>query len=110
MTNEQLQQLLAIIKQQAAKNPYFTFVYDWGIVNFSDKVVTAQEIMQCVNDARTKTALVQIDRLHFKVWCMFGFKFGSSPNSSFCVIASKAKQSQKEENKQKIASALCASQ
>lgn len=52
MTNEQLQQLLAIIKQQAKLNPYFVFVYDWGIVNFSDKVATANEIMQLVNMVR----------------------------------------------------------
>ena len=49
MTKYQLQQLLAIIKQQAKLNPYFSFVYDWGVVNYSDKVATANEIMQLVN-------------------------------------------------------------
>jgi len=48
MTNEQLQQLLAIIKQQAALNPYFVFIYNWGIVNTSGRVVTATEVMQCI--------------------------------------------------------------
>lgn len=49
MTNEQLQQLLAVIKQQAALNPYFIFIYDWAIVNFSPlpRAVTATEVMRC---------------------------------------------------------------
>jgi len=49
MTNEQLQQLLAMMKQQAALNPYFVFVYNWGIVNTSGRLVTAAEIMHCVD-------------------------------------------------------------
>jgi len=53
MTPEQFEQLLAIIQQRAAKraaeNPYFIFVYDWGIVNPSDKIVTAAEINCCVS-------------------------------------------------------------
>lgn len=52
MTNKELQQLLAIMKQQAALNPYFVFVYNWGVVNFSDRVATAGEIMRVVNGAQ----------------------------------------------------------
>lgn len=51
MTNKELQQLLAIMKQQAALNPYFIFVYNWGIVNLSGRVVTAAEVAQCINGA-----------------------------------------------------------
>jgi len=51
MTNKELQLILrTLFREQATKNPYFIFAYNWGIVNFSDKVVTAQEIMQCVNE------------------------------------------------------------
>lgn len=52
MTHKQLQQLLAILREQAVNNPYFIFVYDWGIVNLSDRVVTAGEIAQCINAVR----------------------------------------------------------
>jgi len=52
MTHKQLQQILFLLREQADKNPYFIFVYDWGIVNLSDRVVTAREIAQCVNGAR----------------------------------------------------------
>lgn len=53
MISEQFQRILAIIKQQAAeravKNPYFTFTYNWGIINSSDRVITAAEVMHCIN-------------------------------------------------------------
>ena len=52
MTKHQLQQILAIMRQQAKLNPYFVFVYDWGIVNYSDKIVGASEIMRLVNGVR----------------------------------------------------------
>lgn len=51
MTPEQLQQILALLREQATNNPYFIFVYNWGIVNLSGKVVTATEVMQCINGA-----------------------------------------------------------
>ena len=52
MTPEQLQQILLLFREQANKNPYFIFIYNWGIVNFSNKVVTAQETMQCIAGVR----------------------------------------------------------
>lgn len=47
MTNEELKQLLAVIKQQAAKNPYWLFLYDWNIISFVPRVIAAKEIMFC---------------------------------------------------------------
>lgn len=52
MTNKQLQQILAMMRQQATLNPYFTFVYNWGIVNRSNKIATANEVMRCINGAK----------------------------------------------------------
>lgn len=54
MTHKQLQQKLMLqlwahLREQADKNPYFIFVYDWGIVNqTSYEVPTASQIAQCV--------------------------------------------------------------
>lgn len=48
MENEQLQKILQALREQAAKNPYFVFVYDWGIVNLSPEIATATEIMHCI--------------------------------------------------------------
>ena len=49
---KRLDQILAILRQKAANNPYFTFIYDWGIINLSDKVVTAKEVMRCIDGAK----------------------------------------------------------
>lgn len=54
MTSKELQQIYeriwALLHQQVANNPYFIFIYDWGIVNqTSCEVPTASQIMQCVN-------------------------------------------------------------
>ena len=53
MTNKQLQQILwTLFREQADKNPYFIFVYNWGIVNLSGKLVTAVEVMHCIEMVR----------------------------------------------------------
>ena len=49
MTNEQLRQIFLFLQQQAANNPYFIFIYNWGIVDLSGGVVTAAEAIRCLD-------------------------------------------------------------
>lgn len=45
MTHKQLQKILwTFFREQADKNPYFIYIYNWGIVNTSGRMATAQEI------------------------------------------------------------------
>jgi len=52
MTNKELQQILLLLREQATDNPYFVFVYNWGIVNTSGRLVTAAEVMHCIDMAQ----------------------------------------------------------